>query len=193
MNTLSEPGFDEVAEVLRDFGDAAPAAEIHGHFCGLACMLGPAAGPLWANTILADADPGRAPGPALRSVLENLAATSWNALNEGDMGLRLLLPADDCLLSERADGLASWCAGFLHGLGTGDSSGEHRAVLKAGATGDILADFAELTRASVSDDEAGEDGEVAYAELVEFVRVSVQLVFEELQQIRSTPADARTH
>lgn len=193
MNTHSEPGFDEVAEVLRDFGDAAPAAEIHGHFCGLACVLGAAAGPLWANTIVADADPGRVPGPALRSMLENLANTTWNSMSEGDMSLRLLLPADEHLLSERADSLASWCAGFLHGLGTGDSSGEFQAVLKAGATGDILADFSELTRASVSDDEVGEDGEVAYAELVEFVRVSVQLVFEELQQIRSSPADARTH
>lgn len=193
MNTLSEPGFDEVAEVLRDFGDAAPAAEIHGHFCGLACVLGAAAGSLWANTILADANAGHAPSPTVRAVLENLAASTWNSMNEGDMSLRLLLPADEKLLSERADSLASWCAGFLHGLGTGDSSGEYHAVLKAGATGDILADFAELTRASVSDDEAGEDGEVAYAELVEFVRVSVQLVFEELQQIRSSPADARTH
>jgi uncharacterized protein YgfB (UPF0149 family) len=45
---------------------------------------------------------------------------------------------------------------------------------------EILADFKEIARAVGDDAAAGEDDEAAWAELVEFVRVSVQLVFDEL-------------
>ena len=193
MNKHPEPRFDAVEKELRDFEGLACAAEVHGHFCGLACMLGKAAGPLWAATILAEADGGSALHAPIKATLENLAVTSLSALEEGDLRLKLLLPADERPLTERTESLALWCTGFLHGLGSGDSTGRHGAALKAGATADILADFAELTRAAVFADEIGEEGESAYAELVEFVRVSVQLVFEELQQIRSHPSDALTH
>ena len=38
-----------------------------------------------------------------------------------------------------------------------------------------------------------EEGEAAYVELVEYVRVGAQLVFEELHSLRSGPADAGRH
>jgi len=49
-------------------------------------------------------------------------------------------------------------------------------------------DFAEITRAGVDAQQGEESNESAYAELVEFVRVGVQLLFEDLAAARQLPA-----
>ena len=60
-------------------------------------------------------------------------------------------------------------------------------------TQDIIRDFSEISRAAFTDDETEAEAEAAYMEVVEFVRVSVQLVFEELHLIRSRPAGGHAH
>ena len=82
--------------------------------------------------------------------------------------------------------------GFLYGLGTG-----HISDLEAlnGDVGEIVRDFTEISRASGDDADADESNEQAYAELVEFIRVAAQVVFEELLPLRSQvyPAQQRLH
>ena len=51
---------------------------------------------------------------------------------------------------------------------------------------EVLSDFAEVSRAGAVGVEAAEIEEEAYAELVEFMRVGVQLVFDELAAQRAT-------
>jgi uncharacterized protein YgfB (UPF0149 family) len=95
-------------------------------------------------------------------------------------------------LNGRANALALWCTGFLYGLGTG-----HISDLEAlnGDVGEIVRDFTEISRASGDDADADESNEQAYAELVEFIRVAAQVVFEELLPLRSQvyPAQQRLH
>jgi uncharacterized protein YgfB (UPF0149 family) len=49
-------------------------------------------------------------------------------------------------------------------------------------------DIGEITNVGVDGRESEETNESAYAELVEFVRVGVQLLFEELGPFRQPPA-----
>ena len=58
------------------------------------------------------------------------------------------------------------------------------------AFGEILRDFAEISRAGLSDDEAAghDEPDFALAEIHEYVRVSVQIVFEELGAVRAAAA-----
>jgi uncharacterized protein YgfB (UPF0149 family) len=104
-----------------------------------------------------------------------------------------LLPPDDRPLSLRADGLADWCSGFMHGLGEAAASGAGRDVLGGEVMREIMEDFAEIARVTLGDDETDLEAEAAYTELVEFVRVSVQLVFEELRDVRQGAAAASVH
>jgi uncharacterized protein YgfB (UPF0149 family) len=46
----------------------------------------------------------------------------------------------------------------------------------------------QITRATVDEDSDNEANETAYAELVEYLRVAVQLIYEELADFRSAPA-----
>ena len=101
------------------------------------------------------------------------------------MEFDLLLPEDAQSIDERATALAQWCQGFLYGLGSG-------AVQDAGSlpgdVGEIVRDLTEISRVGVDIAQPEESNENAYAELVEFVRVSVQVLFEELEPVRGQPS-----
>lgn len=176
---MTSPSFDAVAEALDEAESLAGAAELHGQLCGLYCVLGPAAVPAWMAEIPGG---GGSPPAAASGVLDTLARATWQALDAGDMSLELLVPGDEQPLDLRTESLGAWCQGFMHGLG--GAAGRHPA-LEAGGTGEILRDFGEISRATLGAEEADQEGEAAYTELVEFVRVSVQLVFEELHALRS--------
>jgi len=175
---------------LRNSGSLGEPAELHGEFCGLACVMGIDAGPAWAGSILAETDRVI---EDTRDVLQSLATMTWNALDTANMELALLLPSDDESLEVRAESLGLWCQGFMHGLGAGGEPGTDNPLLAEGVTREIITDFSEITRAAFSVDETEAEAEAAYMELVEFVRVSVQLAFEELHRVRKTPNGEQRH
>jgi hypothetical protein len=150
-----------------------PADEAHGLLCGLLCARGGQVAAHWLELIAEaqcdDADPVR------RELLRRLHDETLEALQAGDMRFQPMLPDDQCGVAERAAALARWCQGFLYGLGVGRLPRALPVNVR-----EILADFKEIARAVGDDAAAGEDDEAAWAELVEFVRVSVQLVFDEL-------------
>ena len=57
-----------------------------------------------------------------------------------------------------------------------------------GEVSEIVSDITEIGSAAVDTTQSEESNEEAYAELVEFIRVSVQVVFEELAPLREPPA-----
>src|SRR5690606_33678808 len=177
MTGSSAPSFDSVESVLRDSGTGTDAAEVHGTLCGLMCMLGPAARPSWIAGAVDRTD--QSSTHATMDLLDALAAGLWRTLEERNMGFRPLLPDDEEPLGVRADSLARWCQGFNHGLATGANAADAADALGVGMTGEIVQDFGEMARGGYGTDETEAEAESAYAELVEYVRVSVQLVFEE--------------
>jgi uncharacterized protein YgfB (UPF0149 family) len=60
---------------------------------------------------------------------------------------------------------------------------------------EILKDFTEITHVDVDPDDSDEANEEAYVELLEFVRVGVQLLFEQFESLRNVPrpTDASLH
>lgn len=195
MDVVSEPDFHAVGQMLRGVGALGEPAEIHGDLCGLLCLLGDDAGPAWVAQVMADWSE-EAPAEAVHratDLLECVAQQTFNALEAGELAFTLLLPPDEEALEYRAANLGLWCQGFLHGLGTGGKPGHRNQVLEEGLTQDIIRDFSEISRAAFTEDETEAEAEAAYMEVVEFVRVSVQLVFEELHLIRSRAAGVAAH
>jgi len=190
MGSLSEQDWTRLSAALSSAGALGEPAEIHGEFCGLACVMGEDAVSAWASATLGDA-PSR-PADAVET-LERMAAIAWGALDSGDMSFELLLPPDDELVARRAECLGTWCQGFMHGLGAAGRPGRDNPVVQHETIREIIGDFTEITRAGFTADETEEEAEAALVELVEYVRVSVQLIFEELHTIRSGSADSGTH
>jgi uncharacterized protein YgfB (UPF0149 family) len=183
MASAPLPSFDLVDRALRELGATEGAPQAHGSLCGIACVLGYRARSVWIAglTVAGDSSAVRAE-PA--GILGDLAAVTCTALSEGDMGFSPLLPPDDLPLSCRAEGLAEWCAGFMHGLGEAVGTQDAGEALSGDVTREIMEDLGRIARVTVDDDETDLEAEAAYTELVEFVRVSVQLVFDELYDVR---------
>jgi uncharacterized protein YgfB (UPF0149 family) len=92
-----------------------------------------------------------------------------------------LLPDDETDLAARVESLGAWCQGFLYGFGTAGTA----AHAKLPATvSEVLADLAQVSHVGAPGGESPEAEESAYAELVEFLRAAVQLVYDELAGLR---------
>jgi len=77
-----------------------------------------------------------------------------------------------------------WCDGFLFGLGAGEI--KDFAQLPDDVN-EISHDLAEISRA-YHEDESTEADELAYAELIEYVRVGVLVIYEALRLTRESRA-----
>jgi uncharacterized protein len=173
--------YADIQRVLTDERSLADAAEAHGTLAGCLCA---AVGFRFEDWLLEILPEGRAQ-PLATATLRELYSATAGALRAPDMEFDLLLPEDAQSIDARAAALAQWCQGFLYGLGSG-------AVPDAGSlpgdVGEIVRDLTEISRVGVDVAQSEESNESAYAELVEFVRVSVQVVFEELEPVRSRPS-----
>jgi hypothetical protein len=185
---MLEPEYSHVQQLLVQERALADAAEAHGTLAG--CLCGAAGYHFedWLKEILPE---GQA-SPEHAAALEELYTTTAGALRQPDMEFDLLLPDDEQGLEERTAALAQWCQGFLYGLGAGAIPA---AAELPGEVGEIVRDFVEITHAAVDSAQDEEANESAYAELVEFVRVGAQVLFEELAGARRpvAPAPAALH
>ena len=133
----------------------------------------------WLAEILPDGSLGAGQAdPALQTLYE---AHGGGAVRSASMDFDLLIPGDDRPDRGAHPGTDLWCTGFLYGLGTSGAADPQRLP---GELGEIVRDLTEITRADVDATDSEEANESALAELVEFVRVGVQLVFDELEPLR---------
>ncbi len=186
---IADIRFRDFEDVLAAAGSLADAAEAHGSLCGALCSMAPYRMEDWVNEILPD---GGALPEESSAFIERVFMATANSFGEQGMEFQPLLPDDEEPLNGRANALALWCTGFLYGLGTGQISDFDGLT---GDVGEIVRDFTEISRATGDDADADESNEQAYAELVEFIRVAAQVVFEELLPLRSQvyPSAQRLH
>lgn len=180
--------YDRLRDSLATAGAVVALAELHGGLCGALCAGGPAAARRWLTDSLDDAELGAVP-PTVADDLEELIGASSKMLEDEALTFEPLLPSDDAPLAEQVEALAVWCQGFLSGVGS-TAPASVRSSSEGDALAEILRDFAEISRAGLSEDEAAGRGQpdFALAEVREYVRVSVQIAFEELGPVRSAAA-----
>lgn len=88
-----------------------------------------------------------------------------------------LLPDDDFPLSERTLSLSEWCQGYLFGLGAAGTDLQTTDIQDIAEVLEDLTAFAKLRG-----EDADDDDESSYMELVEYIRVAVLLVHAHLAQ-----------
>lgn len=178
--------FPEIARVLEGLSSSVPAAESHGCLCGALCTASHYPIERWLDEIVPEDDALDAAAGEEREPqqpLRLLFADTLQALRGDAMELELLLPDDDTSLESRAVALSQWCQGFLYGFGTGEGAGTGKREWPANVD-EILRDLTHIGRATVELGEGSEEEEEAYAEVVEYVRVGVQLIHDELAAAR---------
>ena len=168
--------FHDVARALADAGSTVLAAEAHGCLCGALCVRRDFALAEWLDEILPDGSAGD------HGRFESLREASSAALAGTEMEFQPLLPDDEEPLGARVEALGAWCQGFLYGFGAAGTA--NRSGLPESVS-EFLVDLARISQAGDVGSGTEEVEEAAYAELVEFLRVGVQLVYDELAALRA--------
>ena len=161
---------------LDELGSDLHASELHGLLVGYACGAGKSQGSKrsalyesWLDGEVAD---------DLAILLNEAFDTTLDNLDEfADFEFRLMMPDDESAIFERVQAVALWCSGFLSGLGESGRSLD-------GMVGDAAEALGDLGRIAAMTDDVpeGEENEEDLAEIEEFVRVSVLLIFAETHQ-----------
>lgn len=179
--------FSDAAAAFAAANAVVPVAEAHGCLSGALCASRDYSLASWMDELLDDAagESTAAPPDAVGSVkqyLQTLYDDTSRALRGDDMEFAPFLPDDDLPLARRAEALAQWCQGFLYGFGAAGGNRPHgRAESLPPDVDEILRDLGQIARATAGEQEPTEEDESDYAEIVEYIRASVQLVHDELK------------
>ncbi len=184
----------ELDAALNRCGASWDAGQAHGLLCSRLAVLGADAGIGWLEQVLEGSDPDNALRRECESMLDALYTYTHRQLAERQSEFEPLLPgvADSTII--RADAIARWCEGFLHGLVSGSPDDNLKERLSSEPLSEIIKDMLQIARATVDEETNDETNESAYAELIEYLRIAVQLTYEELADFRSpSPASEALH
>lgn len=189
MLTTHPIAYDQLQTELSIAGLELSAAEVHGVMCGTICnQMKTGARPDMQRLLTAGTEVSAEALASLRGLLEDMLKEIVQKLYGNLAEFSLMLPDDNESLSVRLQALADWCRGFTVGLLNNE----------AFAIDQLSSDSAEVARdiIAVSEVEAGrqeEGDEWDFAEVEEFVRVGVQLIFEELHSSQINRAPGEIH
>jgi uncharacterized protein YgfB (UPF0149 family) len=183
--------YDILEDSLKRCGASWDAAQTHGLLTGRLAIAGPPAGPDWLLQVLEGTDEGSALHTECRKHLDTLYQSTFWQLSERLSEFEPLLPDDDDYVESRTLALAHWSEGFLHGLVSAKHSDALKERLAAEPLSDIIKDMLQITRAGLDEESDEEENDSAYVELVEYLRVSAQLCYEELADIRNTKSEPK--
>ncbi|HUF73583.1 MAG TPA: UPF0149 family protein [Gammaproteobacteria bacterium] len=177
-----ETDYRDLADLLHRSGAPLPLAELHGGLCGVICASGRQAASSWLDSLLDDCTADADTLSRLASRLEVLGKDTWQALSGLTLEFCPLLPGDEAGVDQRAEALGLWCHGFLAGLVIGGVDLAGGTETLSAELDELVRDFAEISRAGADREEIEDPelGDGSLTELVEFVRVGTQFVFEGL-------------
>jgi uncharacterized protein YgfB (UPF0149 family) len=154
-------------------------AELHGLLCGLLCTRINLDRDQWlrhAREALAD---DREFSPTTDELLGQLFDEGVSRIGSFDEPITPVLPDDDTPLRQRVNALGDWCQGLLYGLGLGEIG---RGDQLSEESQEFLRDVADIAQIGFDTDEGGETDENAYAEIVEYLRVGLLMIQQDIEQ-----------
>lgn len=166
------PDYQQLSDALASADLNMSAAEAHGVLAG--AIVSPAPPPVARLFFGAGAPPSTPAAAHLIAELEDAARETEFRLRGIEFGFEPMLPVE-ATLSERVDALAEWCRGFVYGLAAGGL--EDPGQLK-GDAGEFVRDTLQIGEAQADAEAPEEAQERDLAEIVEYVRIGVQLVYE---------------
>ena len=155
--------------VLQQNGLDLSIAQVHGTLAGLVC-LGHSKGNFqkWGHLLVPDH-----PTQSLLDTIFNLIYFTHDCLESPEFKFRPILCSEIGLL-ERVESLGDWCLGFTIGL---ELNSIKQTKTYSEDAEHFLSDISEISLVETSTDD--DDSERAFCELEEYVKVGVQLIYEE--------------
>ena len=172
--------FEQLDDKLRAADADSGAAEAHGLLCGAIAAGGRSSPDLWLGHLLGADNTLSVAARECGDQLDSLQNEILGQFNDESFGFMVMLPADNAPLSVRTRALGEWCEGFLYGMALG---GIREGTARTETVEEVMRDFYDISHAGFGAEAPNEDDEIAYAEIVEYLRVSVLLLYQELQAV----------
>lgn len=181
--------FEQINEAIAPFAELESPAFIQGMLIGLLCGDNDIEEAVWVKKLIEEAQIKSVKESFLKSLDEMFQQTN-KGLNGSGFELEFCLPDDNEALVYRAAMLGQLCEGVLYGLGLigALTDAEHKVpeVVR-----ELVEDFGQIARIDVSElagDEAVSDAQESdFMELIEFVKVGVLTINEELNPTKAPP------
>ncbi len=173
-STFQQRIYRDLDKKLRSSDWDSGASEAHGILCGLACRGIKEAGMDSMIYLFQTNDRTQ------REILTGLFGLILRDLSSEEFSFKLLLPDDQSPVERRIEELANWCQGFLQGL-CHDGTAVTESDCQTESVSEIVKDVLEITHIDIYQvPESKERSEKYLFEIEEYLRVSVQIVYDEL-------------
>ena len=181
----------ELEAELQKIDSLASPSEAHGIFCGQLSGGQKADAMAWLKAYLPNIGVKREPWQNTREWMYMLRQFTLEELTDNQFNFMPLLPDDQDPLDQRLGSLAEWCSGFLAGFG---STGSRKPEEFTEDSLTALRDIQQISQVDTEIEEE-EDGENAYFEVLEYVRMAALMIFTEFAMGRDqlVPPNATIH
>ncbi|MCE2596518.1 UPF0149 family protein [Motilimonas cestriensis] len=188
MNKNTLPDFDEVTRIFESASLMVGAAEVHGVLAGLVCAGVKLDATSWEAPFNDLINEGLGLPAEAKKTATQLYSIICEQLTDGNMGFKLLLPDDEVPLDERAEAMAQWAQSFLVGFGIMQSKLNQAPE----NIQELITDIRDISQVSLDFEQEDEESELAFNEVVEYLRIGALLCFNEFAQPLTTTNDKPT-
>tara|TARA_B100000586_G_C20059015_1_gene405400 strand:- start:35 stop:628 length:594 start_codon:yes stop_codon:yes gene_type:complete len=180
----------ELDEALENCDSGRNSIQAHGLLCGYIMTHGLKGHDMWLHRMFENSSNEKE--NKYKYIFDDLFIKTWRQLEERQSKFELFLPGDDRGLLTRAKAIGSWCDSYLHGLISSVTTEKLKKAINREPTSILIKDLLEMTKATIGEEDDDETNERSYAELVEYTRIAVQLIFEELDESRNNYEERMT-
>ena len=174
--------FDKLDDLRKSASIDISLPETHGGICSQICFQSD----YFEEFVPIDnSDDGAAISVQIstyRKALQRIIETDTHKLKEGDLSFELIIAGETSSIQERAEALSIWCQGFIDGVsflltehGLKIDQAENKESFE------IIEDFTQISTLDSHSISEEVDEELALMELIEFVRLSVQMIYDEFR------------
>lgn len=178
MKSIDLPTYTELDRALNATALKLHPSQVHGLICGILC------GPSSKNAAWEELVTGGEESPQTHKLLQSLYDGSASQLKDFLFDFEMVLPPDSEPLPVRAEAMTVWCQGMLTGLKLVQVPIVGR---EASELTEAIDDLIEIAKMNYDDVVANEEDEAAYVELVEYVRMAVIYIYQDLHGASDAP------
>lgn len=175
------PNYEKIENALSRVDSPYTPEDCHGMLCAMLIVNNSLRCNRWLDEICTLTQYNQPGALEERDTLQALYDHTRQELNDSLLDFSLLIPEDIHNLTDRVVALKKWCEGFLFGLAL---SGVKDMSQLPEDSFEVLQDIVTISQASEEEDE-DEMNEVAYNDILEYIRVGILLINEELQPMNS--------
>lgn len=172
-DTEFKSDYDLITDALVHTNLEITAAQLHGKYCGMVCL---GLQPVSEKNLTAKLTNANDPESKYYvNQIDSLYKISSKQIAETDFSFELLLPDDSAGITSRMVALKEWCYGFMSVI-------QEQAYLLARESQELLEIIdvlSEIGTVDVLSFETNEQNEKDFFNLIEFIRISILMVYNE--------------